>query len=251
MLFRSGVFSLVYSGVIAPVDAGINWLHWWDDSGQPEVHKRTLKAGHKAILWILVLLMGGVYWWTVHLLSPDNSVQAGSKRIGNINSNLREVEAVPWKPNFLGYDFEQHWQLQNTEKTYVSRYVYLHQKQGKELIYYSNEIANKYQREVVPVPDELYRIPVNGAKIQTDAGAFVVLWSYKVGPWFTASELGAKLLQLPTSFLQERSAELLIAHSYCGLSAELCNDSVQILTEASMIQAIDRISGGVEVDSSQ
>lgn len=24
-----GVFSLVYSGVIAPVDAGINWLHWW------------------------------------------------------------------------------------------------------------------------------------------------------------------------------------------------------------------------------
>ena len=208
----------------------------------PEESAITIKPTYRPIFWVLLLLMSGVYWWTTHIVAPDIGGQKDKNKNYNIYSNLQKVETVPWKPNFSGFDFEQHWQLPHTEKTYVSRYVYLNQEQGKELIYYSNEIADKYRREIIPVPNDLYSIPINAAKVQTEKGVFVVIWSYKVGPWFTASELRAKLLQLPTSFLRERSAELLVIYSYCGSSSEFCRDGVQLLKESSVVGLVDQFS---------
>ena len=195
---------------------------------------------------ISVLVMIGamlvVRWWVSQLSDQVLDVSAANNSLFMNNQKFAAVDAVPWKPAFSGYDMEQHWQLQSAQHLHFSRYVYFHQTQGKELIYYSNKIADKYEKEPISIDEDLYVIPVNAAHVSYESGDYVILWSYKIGRWYTRSELRAKFFQLPASLTKQRSAELVVLSIRCGDRGNSCREARRYLHDEELKSVIEVIA---------
>ena len=187
------------------------------------------KEEHPAIpltrpaIWVALALLIAVPTWAAYL-SRAGAQAPVARLLEGVNLPIQEVQQPLWKPQMSGYDLEQHWRFGDADyESYLSIFSYTNQRQGKELIYYSNKIAEKYDLKTVELAalqsDDFP--PMATAIVRAGEQRYLVLWVYKVGPWYTSSQIEAKLLQLPVSFMSNRSAELMVLSIACeGIQTE-------------------------------
>ena len=197
-------------------------------------------------IWVMLVALGLTYWWVAEISESPGSF------IGEIEKSHWEERAympakgVPWKPMYSGYDLEQHREMLGIPNAYFSRYLYYGQEQGKELVYYSNRIADKYDTELLTVDGAQFTVPVNVARIRDNGKTYVVVWTYRVGRWFTASEVSAKLLQLPASISAKRSAELLVFTLPCVDGDVICDREVGVLQDVDAVAAFNAVIAAIQ-----
>jgi len=155
-------------------------------------------------------------WWNI--LTSDKHIIYSPRHLVIDQYATTSIETPPWQPAMTGYDLVQHWLIEGAERPiYLSVFSYTYQEQGKELIYYSNKIAEKYDMQKQGLAHGLLEEswPLNMATVKGKSDNVLVLWGYRVGHWKTASEMMAKILQLPASFSGNRIAELLTISIPC------------------------------------
>lgn len=184
--------------------------------------------------WFAVAALIAVPTWA-SLVATDGAQGYAPKQLALPNATIEPTDKPAWQPAMSGYDVHQSWVVRwAAEPVYLNVFSYTSQRQGKELIYYSNKIAEKYdmkplqwtQEEQADAP------PLNSAIVTSEAQAHIVLWVYKVGPWYTRSQLVAKLLQLPASFTGYRIAELVTLSIACDKPGAVCDSEQATLNKA-------------------
>lgn len=184
--------------------------------------------------WFAVAALIAVPTWA-SLLAMDGEQRYAPRQLALSNVVIEPTDNPAWQPVMSGYDVHQSWVIRATgDPVYVNVFSYTSQRQGKELIYYSNKIAEKYEMKPLQwTPEAQADIPpMNSAIVTRDQEAHIVMWVYKVGPWYTRSQLVAKLLQLPASFTRHRMAELVTVSMVCNDLGSTCDSEYEMLNKA-------------------
>lgn len=197
------------------------------ERGRREVDETIFAAAYRpssAFFVGLAILLAGVFW-AKHISTQKNGGSVDRQLSGGFH--LLPAYTVPWQPHYEGYDQASHWRSTESDvQLYLSIYTYLEQYQGKELVYYKNSIADKYQLK--RVDSKSNRLTnTNIAIVQNKGKATLVMWRYRVGAWYTQSEWAAKLLQLPMSFTSDNIAELVVFSLPCIESAFECQAEIE------------------------
>jgi len=126
-------------------------------------------------------------------------------------------ESNVWLAGYKGYDSAQSTNVITSGRQYeLTLLTYLEQRQGKELIYYRNVLADERfidsQSPVVLREGQA----LNQAIVKTPGDGRIVWWGYRVAGYYTASPLMAKALQLPALLRGGSVASLVTLSTECG-----------------------------------
>lgn len=114
--------------------------------------------------------------------------------------------------------------------------AYVHQSQGKELIYYKNKVGvGLNQRKTVPFEDAL----VNYAfEVETNSHVF---WFYRIGESEVTNDFQAKFAQL-RHMLEVPKAMAFIIKIKCGVDCELSENNEEIKQLIELTRQVDLVS---------
>ncbi len=124
-----------------------------------------------------------------------------------------------WRPTFAGEDYILASTYSADGKVvFLNRFVYLDQEQGAELIGSTNRISDPSTvlRERVFIPPDPAGRWVREAIVQTEGGALLVWYWYRVGTKETAFSYRAKLHEIEAFFRRRPDAELIVLTSTCS-----------------------------------
>jgi len=120
-----------------------------------------------------------------------------------------------WRPHYTGYDIVDLYNIKRDGRTYeLTLLTYQKQSQGKELVYYSNVLADETQRKHLG-KFKLSEGQINQSLVNTPSGQRLVWWGYLVNNHFTDSSIAAKLWQLPAALKGDSSASLVLLSTVC------------------------------------
>ncbi|TQV71760.1 exosortase [Exilibacterium tricleocarpae] len=170
-------------------------------------------VGAVALLIAVVLSISPPVWAR---LQGAGDGSAGTGIALASEASLRPVPADRWIPDYRGYDVLQQWAGDIAGLPAVlTALTYLQQRQGKELIYFANRLADEDRERRLPPLVLANGLKVGRSIVSGSRGPSLVLWTYRVGDWHTLSDLYAKLLQIPSRFAGEPAAGLLVVTLRC------------------------------------
>lgn len=131
-------------------------------------------------------------------------------------ANTQPVAEPDWQPAYQGYDRAQHFQLEGRRPSVtLSVYTWLEQSQGREMIYYRNQIASE-DLQLGPLSTrQIADLTVNERMVRDGRSSRLVWWYYRTAGKPTADERISKLLQLMGLVSGRVSAELVVMSSPC------------------------------------
>jgi len=146
-----------------------------------------------------------------------------------------------WRPLYTGYDIVDLYNIKRDGRSYeLTLLIYQKQRQGKELVYYSNVLADETQRKHLGKL-MLSERQINQSLVSTAGGQRMVWWGYLVNNHFTDSSIAAKLWQLPAALKGDSRASLVLLSTAClprecggALNAPMVGPSVEPLLEELM-----------------
>jgi len=122
-----------------------------------------------------------------------------------------------WLADYKGYDSAQSTNVIAGGRQYeLTLLTYLEQRQGKELIYYRNILADeRFIDSQLPVTLGERQV-LNQSIVKAPEGGRLVWWGYRVAGYYTDSAIMAKLLQLPALLKGDPVASLITLSTKCG-----------------------------------
>lgn len=151
-----------------------------------------------------------------------------------------------WVPLYAGYDIASHWQgrLDRTPAT-LTLLTYYEQRQGKELIYYSNVLAEEGRVKDLGVLQLDDALGLAYSVLNSGGQSKLVLWSYRVGGWYTSSPLMAKLMQLPQFFTGGGGASLVVLSMPCDQRA--CGQVLDKIESEGFIASVSTLVASIRI----
>ena len=191
----------------------------------------------RAISATLVAIILPVFSWSVvegtgtDLLSHQLQFETAKK-----------IEKLAWVPNYTGYDEINTWRVNaNGREVDITIISYRDQKQGKELIYYSNKLNDSgYKLKDLASLELSKGLTINRSILINQYGKILVGWYYKVGNFESNNSNIAKLLQIP-SILQGASVASLVTISTQCVSKDCKEEKDQYLSRELIEGLIDSI----------
>lgn len=153
-----------------------------------------------------------------------------------------------WLPKYEGFDEIVFASARTSQSDYeLAVITYRQQRQGKELIYYKNKLADEHFVRQLPVLTLDSGFSFNHSLVTTAKGSRLVWWGYKVGSNYTTSPLVAKALQLP-ALLSGKPEASLIALSMVCTSVQCADERLSIETDETHLPLLQRVVEGLHVD---
>jgi hypothetical protein len=171
--------------------------------------------------------------WT--LIAAEREMQ-GEITLSRPDPRWQPVQVVDWQPNFQFFDRADHWLIDSDGHRFsLSVLTYLQQRQGKEMIYWSNAIAAEHDRlgqETI----ESAGLRFNRSLVRDRGQSRLVWWLYRMGPYTATRDETGKLLQLAALLRGEPSTALVALSLLCA--SPLCQHE---LADASLDVSAGRL----------
>lgn len=112
----------------------------------------------------------------------------------------KKIDKPVWVPNYAGYDEINTWRVTvDAREVDITIMSYRDQKQGRELIYYSNKLnSSSYKLKNIDGLEVAEGLSINRSVLSDQSGKLLVGWYYKVGNFESINSNMAKLLQIPS-----------------------------------------------------
>lgn len=161
--------------------------------------------------------------------------------------NAKKIRNPAWAPNYTGFDESNTWRaMVNEREVDITIVSYRTQKQGKELIYYSNTLNDSsYQLMNIGHQEISKSLSINRSILSNQANKMLVGWYYKVGDYETTNEKMAKWLQITSIFRGVPIASLVTISMLCK-SRDCSNEKEHFLSH----ELIKDISNSIRVSKS-
>ena len=156
----------------------------------------------------------------------------------------KKIDKPVWAPNYAGYDEINTWRVTvDAREVDITIMSYRDQKQGKELIYYSNKLNDsRYELKNIDSLEVAEGLSVNRSVLSNQSGKILVGWYYKVGNFESINSNMAKLLQIP-SILQGVPVASLVTISIECVSSDCKKEKEQLLSR----ELIEDIINSIEI----
>ncbi|MGS2724304.1 exosortase/archaeosortase family protein [Porticoccus sp. GXU_MW_L64] len=175
--------------------------------------KSSVNAGSAKATGILAVLVSIAL--PVYVMNIDNGMETKHAAMAySGGEKYSVVEEAIWLPDFYGYDRAQQWRMADFT---VTALTYGDQRQGKELIYQENRLAHEAKArnysEIVLPGGQIMQMSV--VDLNEEEGLMVAIWTYRIGDWYTTSQIGAKMLQVPAFLLGKKPSAYLVFSMKC------------------------------------
>ena len=150
----------------------------------------------------------------------------------------KEINDSNWLPNYTGFDESNTWRvIVNSREVDITIISYRDQKQGKELIYYSNTLNDsKYAITNMDGLEISNGLGINRSILSNQYRKILVGWYYKVGNVDSNSANMAKLLQISSIIQGVPIASLITISIEC--KANDCSREMNEFLSAELIEGV-------------
>ncbi len=157
------------------------------------------------------------------IVSVDNASEKGSHSNNFTFFKWHQISEPQVEIDYSNWDNALYLENKNNDRLNAAVYSYYVQKQGKEMIYYSNKIAEEDDLTEIQnlTIDNERQISIVGVK--KGYQSYLVAWTYKIGNHFTISPFKGKFYQFIEGLRANSSAELIVVTYRCN-SEECISD---------------------------
>jgi len=153
----------------------------------------------------------------------------------------KKINKPYWLPNYTGFDESNTWRfIVNAREVDITILSYKAQKQGKELIYYSNTLNDsKYALTNMDDLEVSNGLSINRSILSNRSSKILVGWYYKIGDFESNDSRVAKLLQIPSIWQGVSVASLVTISTEC--ISDDCRAESQLLSRKIIEGVVDSI----------
>lgn len=170
-----------------------------------------------AAIALSLLMVAALQWRAVGAVPTSGAID-----LPGASCTMDALDQAGWRPRFVGADQQRCAFGADGVVLYSARYD--QETQGSELVYFQNQLhgdaraGQEVDLGIVTIgggePFRMLRVTLGDGRVRYTA------YRYQVGPFFTARELGAKLLKVPALLAGASDSAVLAASTVAGDEAE-------------------------------